>query len=123
LNGISTRDILHHTPITKPDDTLIDQIHKLNSAIRSLNSELEVFSPNFSVDLNHQKDKHSKSKKITIRDQYNFTLLKDGIHAVGNLEKAWLKKLASQVQDDCWGLGVRSAVGVSTTHCTPDTCK
>jgi hypothetical protein len=123
LNGISTRDIPHHTPIKKTDDTLIDQIHKLNSAIRNLNSELEVFSPNFSVDLNHHHDKHSKSKKITIKDQYNFTLLKDGIHAVGNLANVWLIKLASQVQDDCWGLRVRSAVGVFTTHCTPGTSK
>ena len=104
-------------PYKKQDDQLIENLYQLNTQIRDLNQTLNTVSPVFSVDISHNQSKNSKSKKTTPRDQYNFLLYRDGIHPPEQLAKVWLKKVALQIQDDCWGMKVQSAVGLSTTCC------
>ena len=88
----------------KEDDQLITQVNKLNELIRDLNTEINTSQPSpvFSHDIFHNQEKTSKSKTYTIRQSYNFTLYKDGIHPSENLAKVWLKKIALTVQKDCW---------------------
>ena len=87
----------------KQDDLLIGQVIALNEKIRGLNSELSsrAASPIFSTDISHIQT-NSRSHKTTIRDNYNFSLYKDGIHPTEVLAKVWLKKITQVVQSDCW---------------------
>ena len=39
--------------------------------------------------------------KQTLRDQYNYNLLKDGLHPGINVANVWLKKLELQIKKDC----------------------
>ena len=88
----------------KEDDQLITQVNKLNDLIRDLNKETTISQPSpvFSHDISHNQAKTSKSRTYTIRQSYNFTLYKDGIHPLENLAKVWLRKIAIVAQKDCW---------------------
>jgi hypothetical protein len=87
----------------KQDDLLIGQVIALNEKIRWLNSELNsrTASPIFSTDISHIRA-NSRSQKTTIRDNYNFSLYKDGINPSEVLAKVWLKKITQVIQSDCW---------------------
>ena len=97
----------HHTDpnsFKKQEEELLANITDLNNYIRQLNESLNTFSPNFTADISHPHNKKtSKSKKTTLRDNYQFSLYKDGIHPDTDLAKVWLKKIAIHVQKDCWG--------------------
>ena len=78
----------NYVSFKKQDDQLLQIIVKINEHIRRINSTLNTFSPNFGVDVSHHHTiATSKSKKITIRDQYFFDLYKDGIHPDSDLAK------------------------------------
>ena len=83
------------------DNILLEQIQQLNSITRELNNSLNSTSPCFSVDLSRPHWKNSKTKQ-SLRDQYNYNLMKDGLHPDTNLSKVWLKKLSLQMLRDCW---------------------
>jgi len=85
----------------KLDNKLLSQINELNQLTREINNGLNNTSPVFSTDLSRQHWKNSKTKQ-TPRDQYNYNLLKDGLHPGINLAKVWLKKLELQIKKDCW---------------------
>ncbi|CAC5378193.1 unnamed protein product [Mytilus coruscus] len=86
------------------DEQLLKNVQELNNNIRYINSTLDTSSPNFAKDINHHhQEKTSKSKKLTLRDNYMFKLYRDGIHPKPTLSKVWLKKLATQIQRQCWG--------------------
>jgi glutamate synthase domain-containing protein 3 len=85
----------------KLDNKLLSQINELNQITREINIELNNTSPVFSTDLSRQHAKNSKTKQ-TPRDQYNYNLLKDGLHPGIHLSKVWLKKLELQIRKDCW---------------------
>lgn len=86
------------------DDQLIEQVHILNEHIRTINTSLGTSAPNFNLDLSHSKYKNSSNTVYRPRDQYNFTLYKDGIHPNRNLAGVWLRKLAIKVKDECWSV-------------------
>ena len=75
---------------------LLSQINELNQITREINIGLNNTSPVFSTDLSRQHGKNSKTKQ-TPRDQYNYNLLRDGLHPGINLSKVWLKKLELQI--------------------------
>ena len=85
----------------KLDNKLLSQINELNQITREINIGLNNTSPVFSTDLSRQHGKNSKTKQ-TPRDQYNYNLLKDGLHPGIHLSKVWLKKLELQIKKDCW---------------------
>jgi len=86
------------------EEQLIQKVEELNNNIRSINSNLDTFSPNFAVDISHHhQEKSSKSKKLTSRDKYYFDFYRDGVHPAKLLAEVWLKKLTSQIQRQCWG--------------------
>ncbi|CAC5400428.1 unnamed protein product [Mytilus coruscus] len=96
----------HDNPSTfkHQEEQLIKKVEELNSSIRYINSTLDTFSQNFAVDISHHhQEKTSKSKKLTIRDKYFFDLYRHGIHPKQTLSKVWLRKLANQLQKQCWG--------------------
>jgi lysophospholipase L1-like esterase len=62
-----------------------------------------MFSPNFANDISNLHEKTFKSKKITLRDNYQFDMYFDGIHPTTDLARVWLKKIALQIQKDRWG--------------------
>lgn len=94
----------HTTPniFIEQDESLLHQIHSVNTYIRQLNSRIGSKSPNFCQDISHNKEKTSKNKHIRLRDRYNFTLYRDGEHPSSTLAKVWLKKICSKIKEDCW---------------------
>jgi hypothetical protein len=84
----------------KLDNELLSQINELNQNSREINTGLNNISPVFSTVLSRQHWKNSKTKQ-TPRDQYNYNLLKDGLHPGINVAKVWLKKLELQIKKDC----------------------
>lgn len=88
----------------KDEEDILANIIKVNEHIRHINTSLNTFSPIFGADVSHHhSEKTSKSKKITLRDNYLFNLYLDGIHPDENLARVWLKKIAFHIQKDCWG--------------------
>jgi hypothetical protein len=88
----------------KDEEDILANIIKVNEHIRHINTSLNTFSPIFGADVSHHhSEKTSKSKKITLRDNYLFDLYLDGIHPDENLARVWLKKIAIHIQKDCWG--------------------
>ena len=95
----------HQNPSSykKDEELLLQKVDELNNHIRYINSTLNTFSPNLSVDLSqHHQSKTSKQHKLTLRDNYMFQLYKDGIHPLPTLAKVWLRKIALHIQKDCW---------------------
>lgn len=84
------------------DETLIRQVHMVNSQIRRINSKLEKRAPNFCQDLSHNKVKTTKNQHIRLRDRFNFTLYRDGEHPSTIQAKVWLRKLCIKIGDECW---------------------
>lgn len=84
------------------DELLIDQIHRANIQIKDINILLNSRAPSLNADIKHSTGKNSKNHHKRERDQYNWTLYKDGIHPKVNLSKVWLRKLATQIKGDCW---------------------
>ena len=72
---------------------LIQQVHKANERNRQINTRLDSSSPNFCLDLSHNKVRNTKNQHIRLRDKYNFTLYRDGVHPSINLSKVWLRKI------------------------------
>ena len=103
------------TKFKHQDNILLEQIQQLNTITWELTNSLNSISPCFSVDLSRPHLKNSKTKQ-TLRDQYNYNLMKDGLHPDTNLSKVWLKKLFMQMIRDCWEDWQQSTVGTSTTH-------
>jgi len=85
------------------DNSLIKQVHKANEKIRQINTRLDSSSPNFCLDLSQNKVKNTKIQHIRLRDKYNFTLSRDGVHPSINLSKIWLRKIALRNKDISWG--------------------
>jgi hypothetical protein len=69
------------------DELLISQVRALNDYIRKLNIRLQKTSPNFSQEINHKKSSNSKNKYQLLRDNYNFTLYRDGVHPARELAR------------------------------------
>jgi hypothetical protein len=84
----------------KLDNELLSQINELSQNSREINTGLNNISPVFSTVLSRQHWKNSKTKQ-TPRDQYNYNLLKEGLHPGINVVKVWLKKLELQIKKDC----------------------
>jgi len=90
--------------VKKQEKELLKTIQEVNGYIRQQNQSLHTFSPQFATDItHHHNEKASKSKKITLRDNYQFDLYFDGIHPTIDLARVWLKKIALQIQKDFWG--------------------
>ena len=93
----------HKNPekFTEQDSQLENQIYKLNGQIRQLNTQLGVYSPQFTTDLQYhrkvKKDTHPKN-----RNYFNFDLYVDGIHPCRTLARYWLRKISTQMRRDCW---------------------
>jgi hypothetical protein len=73
----------------KLENKLLSQINELNQITREINIGLNNTSPVFSTDLSRQHGKNSKTKQ-TPRDQYNYNLLKDGLHPGIHLSNVYL---------------------------------
>lgn len=84
------------------DISLISYIQEINDHIRYINNTLNTRSPCFSSNLHHPLHKEKKKENRTARDQYNFHLLKDGIHPAPNLARVWLRMLSHKIKIDCW---------------------
>lgn len=85
------------------DEELARQIYKLNGHIRKINKDLHSISPEFSSDLRkNSKYKAGAHRDLKNRSYYNFKLYKDGLHSGQTLSKAWLRKIAKQMYQDCW---------------------
>lgn len=98
-----TRKHEHYSSFKDQDNQLLQSISKVNEHIREINQSLNTFSPNFGVDVSHHHTvATSKSKKLTLRDQYYFDLYEDGVHPKTELAQVWLKKISLQIQKDCW---------------------
>ena len=88
--------------IKEQDEQLISQVRALNDYIRKLNIRLQKTSPNFSQDIYHKKSSNSKNKHQLLRDSYNFTLYRDGVHPARELARTWLRKIAIKIREECW---------------------
>ena len=99
-----TRNHRDVTQFLEQDRELEEQIVETNRLIRYINSTLGSYSPKFSSDLavtsKYRKGLHHN--KLGRRVHHNFKLYKDGIHPNRILAVAWLKKITSQIVDDCW---------------------
>jgi len=83
------------------DNILIRQVLKLNANIKEINSTLGTHSPTLANDLSH-KQKNTKNRHHRLRDNYNFTLYKDGVHPAQHLARVWLRKIGQQMTVDCF---------------------
>ncbi|CAG2258000.1 unnamed protein product [Mytilus edulis] len=84
------------------DEKLLEQVLRVNDKIRELNTTLNSRAPNINADLKRSNLKSSKNQHKRIRDQYNWTLHKDGVHPKRNLSRVWLRKFSTQIKADCW---------------------
>ena len=82
----------------KNDDIILNErVNAINEFIDNLNSEINVYSPKFNLDLVRSR----KSRKTTARYSWNFKLLPDGIHASKKLSLSWLTSLVKNINSDC----------------------
>lgn len=84
------------------DEKLLKQVLRVNDKIRELNTTLNSRAPNINADLKRSNLISSKNQHKRIRDQYNWTLHKDGVHPKRNLSRVWLRKFSTQIKADCW---------------------
>jgi hypothetical protein len=79
------------------DQILKDQIDEINTNIRELNSDRQLRSPKFNLDVTWCRSAASKRNNYYIK----FNLFKDGIHPDDLLAKVWLRNLTTTITRDC----------------------
>lgn len=75
------------------DSILVQQVNRLNDAIRTININLQSHSPALTTDINHNQSRTSRNRHRRRRDRYNFKLYKDGVHPNPLLARVWQRKI------------------------------